>query len=322
KDILIYQHNGLFLHLVENLINKVHVFGLHFTTLDIRQDSSIHGQLLEAIAEKENILPKNYSSLSTDEKIKCLTNIEGTANSDLYEGVLKDSLLTFKAIQQIQQYNGIQGCNRYIISHCTSKLNILEVYALFILSGWKRVSLNINIVPLFETIEDLQQAGNIMKTLYEEEFYKKHLKKLGNSQTIMLGFSDGTKDGGYLMANWAIFKAKKELTHVSRDHGVDVVFFDGRGGPPARGGGKTHRFYASMGSDISNKEIQLTIQGQTVSSNFGTVDSAQYNIEQLIHAGVSTELFEEKEVTLDPHEEQLIQELADIGLKSYNDLKN
>jgi len=322
KDILIYQHNGLFQHLVENLINKVHVFGLHFTTLDIRQDSSIHGQLLEAIAEKENILPKNYASLSADEKIQVLTTVDGIANPDLYEGVLKDSLLTFKAIQQIQQYNGVQGCNRYIISHCTSKLNMLEVYALFILSGWKRDELNIDIVPLFETIDDLRASGYVMKSLYEEEFYKKHLRRSGNKQTIMLGFSDGTKDGGYLMANWAIFRAKKELTRISREHDVDVVFFDGRGGPPARGGGKTHRFYASMGSDIANKEIQLTIQGQTVSSNFGTVDSAQFNLEQLIHAGVSTELFEEKENTLDPNEEELIEELGEIGLDSYNKLKS
>ena len=322
KDIIIYQHNGLFLHLVENLINKVHVFGLHFTTLDIRQDSSIHGQLLEAIAEKENILPKNYRDLSAAEKIDCLSKVEGTANPDLYDGVLKDSLLTFSAIQQIQEYNGVQGCNRYIISHSTSELSIIEVYALFILSGWKREALNINIVPLFETIDDLRAAGNVMKTLYEREFYKKHLKRLGNSQTIMLGFSDGTKDGGYLMANWAIFKAKKELTEISRQHEVDVVFFDGRGGPPARGGGKTHRFYASMGNDVANKEIQLTIQGQTVSSNFGTVDSAQFNIEQLINAGVSTELFGQRECTLRPEEENLIQELSEIGLKSYNDLKN
>jgi phosphoenolpyruvate carboxylase len=80
----------------------------------------------------------------------------------------------------------------------------------------------------------------------------------------MLGFSDGTKDGGYLMANWSIYKAKEKLTSISAKYGIDVVFFDGRGGPPARGGGKTHKFYASMGSNISNKEIQLTIQGQTL----------------------------------------------------------
>ena len=103
----------------------------------------------------------------------------------------------------------------------------------------------------------------------------------------MVGFSDGTKDGGYLMANWSIYKAKEELTRISREHNVEVVFFDGRGGPPARGGGKTHKFYASMGNNISSDQIQLTIQGQTVSSNFGTIDSAQYNIEQLLNAGIS-----------------------------------
>ena len=84
----------------------------------------------------------------------------------------------------------------------------------------------------------------------------------------MLGFSDGTKDGGYFMANWAIFKAKEALTSISEKYNIDVVFFDGRGGPPARGGGKTHQFYASLGPTIQDREVQLTIQGQTISSNF------------------------------------------------------
>src|SRR3984957_5150278 len=126
----------------------------------------------------------------------------------------------------------------------------------------------------------------------------------------MVVFSDGAKDCGYLMANWGIYKAKEELTAVSRKHHIDAVFFDGRGGPPARGGGKTHRFYASMGKNIANKEIQLTIQGQTVSSNFGTVDTAQFNIEQLLHAGISNDLFSSNEVTLQAGEEALLQILA------------
>src|SRR5688500_19689799 len=115
----------------------------------------------------------------------------------------------------------------------------------------------------------------------------------------MLGFSEGTKDGGYLMANWSIYRAKDELTSLAREHGITVVFFDGRGGPPARGGGKTHKFYASKGKNISNEEIQLTIQGQTVSSNFGTIDSAQYNIEQQINAGISNSLFSQLSITLE-----------------------
>ena len=138
----------------------------------------------------------------------------------------------------------------------------------------------------------------------------------------MVGFSDGTKDGGYLMANWSIYKAKEELTAISKEHGIDVVFFDGRGGPPARGGGKTHKFYASLGKNISSKEIQLTIQGQTVSSNFGTIDSAQFNLEQLIHAGISNEIFANKETLLDEDEESLIQELAEISFDSYSQLKD
>lgn len=138
----------------------------------------------------------------------------------------------------------------------------------------------------------------------------------------MVGFSDGTKDGGYLMANWSIYKAKEELTRLSKEYGIDVVFFDGRGGPPARGGGKTHKFYASMGRHISTKEIHLTIQGQTVSSNFGNVDAAQYNIEQLLNAGISNELFSENEKHLNAEQEDAIQELAEVSYATYNQLKN
>jgi phosphoenolpyruvate carboxylase len=124
------------------------------------------------------------------------------------------------------------------------------------------------------------------------------------------------------MANWSIYKAKETLTAISKNYGIDVVFFDGRGGPPARGGGKTHQFYASMGKNISSQEIQLTIQGQTVSSNFGTIDAAQYNIEQLIHAGISNELFSSKTITLQPEEESLVQHLAEDSFTAYNTLKN
>jgi phosphoenolpyruvate carboxylase len=138
----------------------------------------------------------------------------------------------------------------------------------------------------------------------------------------MLGFSDGTKDGGYLMANWSIYKAKEELTAISKNFGINAVFFDGRGGPPARGGGKTHRFYASMGHDISNKEIQLTVQGQTVSSNFGTIESAQFNIEQLIHAGISNDLLSSKENTLTRAEEKLLKQLSEDSYEAYAQLKN
>src|SRR4029079_6095515 len=323
RDILIYKHNSLFLHLVNNLKNKVEIFGLHFASLDVRQESSVHVTVLESFAGKVKEIPEGYSSLSEDEKIKILSNLQ-PIDPSLVTGdeIQKDTIESVQVIKQIQKYNGEQGCNRYIISQCNSALNAMEVYGLFLLGGWKKEELNIDIVPLFETIDDLKGAAEIMKKLYTNEEYKQHLKRRNNNQVIMVGFSDGTKDGGYLMANWSIYKAKEELTRISKEYGIDVVFFDGRGGPPARGGGKTHKFYSSLGQKIANKEIQLTIQGQTVSSNFGTVDAAQFNIEQLIHAGISNDLFSNRHVTLQEEEESLLQELANESFNAYTALKN
>ena len=315
--------NGLFVHLVDNLISKVEVFGLFFATLDIRQDSSVHQAVLETISQTTSALPDNYPAMSDAEKIQVLLNIKEALDPNVLENPLhQDTLQSIAAIKTIQQSNGEEGCNRYIISHSTSVLNVMEVYGLFLLGGWKKEEMTVDIVPLFETIDDLRHAGQVMKELYENAEYREHLRRRKCKQTIMLGFSDGTKDGGYLMANWSIYKAKEELTSISKEYGINVLFFDGRGGPPARGGGKTHQFYASMGRNIANKEIQQTIQGQTISSNFGTVDAAQFNMEQLIHAGISNELFSSREVTLTKAEEQLLQSLADEGYAAYNKLKN
>ncbi|UPK71101.1 phosphoenolpyruvate carboxylase [Chitinophaga filiformis] len=320
--VLIEENNALFLNLLDDLVSRVELFGLFFATLDIRQDSSVHGPLLDAVAAQSDLLPSNYATLSDEEKISSLLNIKGPLNPDALKDPLhKDTLATIAAVKEIQKNNGEFGCHRYIISHSMNALNVIEVYGLFLLAGWQQESMSVDIVPLFETIDDLRQAGNVMRELYDNAAYREHLRKRYNKQTIMLGFSDGTKDGGYLMANWSIHKAKQELTRISREYDIDVVFFDGRGGPPARGGGKTHQFYASMGRDIANEEIQLTIQGQTISSNFGTVDSAQFNIEQLVHAGIANDIFSSREVTLSDEEDALLQELADEGFKSFNKLK-
>ncbi|RZJ29916.1 MAG: phosphoenolpyruvate carboxylase, partial [Flavobacterium sp.] len=185
---------------------------------------------------------------------------------------------------------------------------------------WENPS--VDIVPLFEIIEDLRNAEAVMEKLYTNPYYAEHLKRRGNKQTVMLGFSDGTKDGGYLMANWGIYKAKEAITSVSRKYGIKVVFFDGRGGPPARGGGKTHKFYASLGPDIENREIQLTIQGQTISSNFGTPDSCRFNLENLLTAGISNKLFNKEKEKLSENDKSILDMLADSGFRKYIDFKN
>jgi len=315
-------HNSLFINQLDNLLHKLELFGFYFASLDIRQDSSVHSHLLEVISEHTPALPDNYKELTEEEKINTLLNVRSIVNAAFFQNDLfRDILETIPVIKDIQRINGEAGCNRYIISHSTSTLNVIEVYGLFLLSNYKPEDITVDIVPLFETIEDLQNAPAVMRALYRNEVYHQHLQRRRNIQTIMLGFSDGTKDGGYLMANYSIYKAKEKLSQLSLEYGIEVIFFDGRGGPPARGGGKTHQFYASMGKNISNKEIQLTIQGQTISSNFGTIDAARYNMEHLLHAGISNALFSERETTLTPPEDELLFTLARESFEAYNTLK-
>jgi phosphoenolpyruvate carboxylase len=323
KEILIYEHNSLFINYVDDLLTRVQIFKLHFATLDIRQESTVHVNLINAIAKQFNVTNQPYVELDEQNRVKALESIATTNIHDwqLEEPIFKDTIQTIQCIQQIQQENGTAGCYRYIISQCKYGSHVLEVFAL-LQATLKTKEIPVDIVPLFETINDLQHAESVMKQLYEYAPYMKHIEQRGQKQVIMLGFSDGTKDGGYLMANWSIYSAKDRLTRLSKTYNIDVVFFDGRGGPPARGGGKTHNFYAGMGKNIANNAIQLTIQGQTISSNFGTITSAQYNMEQLVHAGLSNSLFEEKPATFDAAETILFEELANASYEKYVLLKN
>ena len=326
KQKIVKDHHSLFVDEIESLINKVALFGFHFATLDIRQDSRIHHSVFENIVketEKQGlgIFPKDYLKRSQEEQIKVIQKVKGQLNPDDFKDELVNKTLgSIKAMKTIQKKNGERGAHRYIISNNQTALNVMETYAMLNLCGWKKPT--VDIIPLFETVTDLQNAHVVMEKLYTNPEYAKHLKRRGNKQTIMLGFSDGTKDGGYLMANWSIYKAKEALTAISRHYGITVMFFDGRGGPPARGGGKTHKFYASLGPTIENEEIQLTIQGQTISANFGTLDSSQYNIEQLISSGVANEVFSESEAPLSDEDRDTMNRLAEISYDAYVDFKN
>ena len=325
RKVVSKDHHSLYLNEITSLINKIQLFGHHFATLDIRQDSRIHNTVFSKIVEKSKavnnaIFPDKYDSLDEDEQIEVLSKIEGVLETSIFEDELvKNTLQTIKVVKEIQHTNGEKGAHRYIISNNQTALNVMQLYAMLKLVAFND-KLTIDIVPLFETVTDLENAPKVMEQLYTNKAYKAHLRSRGQKQTIMLGFSDGTKDGGYFMANWAIFRAKEALTKISKQYNIDVVFFDGRGGPPARGGGKTHQFYASLGPTIEDKEVQLTIQGQTISSNFGTPDSSKYNLEQLISSGLSNSLGSENKGFSD-EDRQTMDDLAKISYKTYQDFK-
>ena len=325
RDIIVKEHQGLFVEELNDFINKVRIFGFHFATLDIRQDSRVHHkaftQIVKDLQEKgDKTFPENYLNLSEEEQVEVLSTIKGNIDpSILSDEVSVKTIESIYALKTIQQRNGERGANRYIISNNQTALNVMQTFAMLNLCDFKD-DLSVDVIPLFETVEDLINAEDVMRTLYSNTTYRAHLSKRKNKQTIMLGFSDGTKDGGYLMANWGIFKAKEALTRISREFDIEVIFFDGRGGPPARGGGKSHQFYASLGPTIEDKEIQLTIQGQTISSNFGTKNSSQYNLEQLLSSGIKNDVFTKDQLN-DKHRE-LINDMASTSYQAYVDFKN
>jgi phosphoenolpyruvate carboxylase len=349
-------YDNLFINLVQNLIIKVQLFGFYFAKLDIRQNSHIHTQALIELFTYNNTHP-NYATLNdTDKKNLIKANLNNYQLLDFFQNnddknnynkpnqkhvqnnnqnlaIITETIATIYAIHKIQQQNGKQAIERYIISNTESMVNVFEVFFLINLVNEKLVAeykknkdsvdsnggkegtevkmpsaqlIELEIVPLFETMADLQHAPAIMEHLYTDEIYQKHLAQLNLTQTVMLGFSDGTKDGGYLMANWSIYLAKQKLSLLSNKYHVNIIFFDGRGGSPSRGGGNASDFYHCMGLHVQTHAIQLTIQGQTISSNFGTIDSSIYNIEQLFTAGIDNTLFPNNINFTTPKQEEVI----------------
>ncbi len=331
RQVLVEKHQGLFLEVLDTFILKVKLFGFFFASLDIRQDSRKHAKAWEDILKRlESKIPLlkygEYQDWDESKKIDLLLSLNiPLRDEDYQDPTTKDIISSIRSIKTIQGRNGIPGAHRYVISNSQTALDVMGVVALAKnLIADEEGHLTLDVVPLFETVDDLANSADVMRILYENAYYRAHLLRRNNHQTIMVGFSDGTKDGGYLRANWSIYEAKEELTRVSREFGIKVTFFDGRGGPPGRGGGNNQNFYASLGKDIEDKEVQLTVQGQTISSNYGTVQTAVYNLERLFSAGLENSLFRKshKDEQLTEADKALMEELAEAAYQSYLELKN
>lgn len=321
KETVINKYNSFYVEELNCFIDKVNIFKNHFAVLDIRQDHSVHKKTVQAILKKENLISNNLDELKKEKLISILFEKELDLDPNQFdEEIIKDTIKTITQLKTIQDKNGQEGSNRYIISNSEDIYSVLFVYALFRWCGWKKEEITFDIIPLFESMEGMRNSGTIMQNLFDLPEYRSHINKRQNKQTIMLGFSDGTKDGGYLRANWSIFETKEKLSAVCKQYDIKALFFDGRGGPPARGGGKSHQFYASQSQEIANHEIQLTIQGQTITSKYGTNEQFEYNFEQLLTAGLSNSIFKE-ENSISSESRQIIEELANLSFEKYDALK-
>ncbi len=321
RSILVAKYQALYCKDLDHLIDKVKIFKTHFAALDVRQDHFKHKEVVEAILRHNGKIKESIDELSEKKLIELLvkSNLSVKAG-DFSDEIVKETILNIQQLKSIQAKNGEEGCNRYIISNSEDIFSVLFVYGLFRWCGYGSKEITFDIVPLFETMKGMDRSQDIMQALFDLPQYREHLKTRKDTHTMMLGFSDGTKDGGYLKANWNILKTKESLSKVCKKNKIKALFFDGRGGPPARGGGKTHRFYAAQTKDIANNEIQLTIQGQTITSTYGTKDQFVYNCEQLLTAGLSNNLFG-KENVITKEQRKLIEELSDLSFAKYDALK-
>nr|WP_299175488.1 phosphoenolpyruvate carboxylase [uncultured Allomuricauda sp.] len=315
------KYHKLYLKRLDQFINKVHIFRTHFASLDIRQDHSKHKLVVEAVLKQQGAIKESLDELSDKQLQQWLLKKDLKLNPrDFDDEIVKDTLTNIGQLKKIQKNNGEDGCNRYIISNSEDIYAVLFVFGLFRWCGWKEDEITFDIIPLFETMKGMEESEGVMQTLFNMPQYRQHLERRKNIHTIMLGFSDGTKDGGYLKANWSILKTKETLSKVCKKNGIKAIFFDGRGGPPARGGGKTHRFYAAQTKDVANHEIQLTIQGQTITSTYGTKEQFKHNSEQLLTAGLSNNMYG-KEHVISAEQRKLIEKLSELSFAKYDALK-
>ena len=275
----------------EELLNVVKIFGFYLASIDMRQDSSVYEASVAELLSSANI-EKDYSSLSEEEKCELLLkqlkedprplsiNDENKQSEEL-----RKELAIFRTARKLKDKLGDNVIKQNIISHTTSVSDLLELAIML-----KEVGLvgsdfaRLQLVPLFETIEDLENSYEVMDKYLSLDIVKKWVSDNRRYQEIMLGYSDSNKDGGYLSSGWSLYKAQQELSSLGEKHNIKVTFFHGRGGTVGRGGGPSYDAIISQPLGSVQDRIRLTEQGEIIAAKYGNSDAAYYNLEALFSA--------------------------------------
>lgn len=279
---------------IRKLIRQVEMFGFHLATLDIRNHSGEHESAIAEILKVVK-LADDYSNLTETEKQAFLYKILEDPRpllltDDRYSKATQDMLRVFKMIKQAHEEFGKRAIEVYLISMTESPSDLLEVLVLAKEVGLYRINQDgtvesdLDVAPLLETIDDLKAGPEIMQTLFEADVYKKQLEARHNHQEIMLGYSDGSKDGGTLSANWELFKAQKDIHRMARNYNIHLKYFHGRGGSLGRGGGSLHTSILSQPVETLGDGVKITEQGEVLSSRYLLEDIAYRNLEQAASA--------------------------------------
>ncbi|GEN53608.1 phosphoenolpyruvate carboxylase [Halobacillus faecis] len=329
-----HQPNKRELKKLRKLIRQVELFGFHLATLDIRNHSGEHESAVSELLQKVGIV-EDYASLEEQEKLEILQDVLkdprpiSLLNEDYSEETQK-MLNVFQMIRRAHKEFGDRSIEVYLISMTESASDLLEVLVLAKEAGIYRlhadgtVESNLNVAPLLETVDDLVAGPEILKTLFEMDVYSKHLEKHGNHQEIMLGYSDGSKDGGTLTANWRLYKAQQEIHDMAHEYNVGLKFFHGRGGSLGRGGGPLNRSLLSQPVETLGEGVKITEQGEVLSSRYLLRDIAYRSLEQGASTLLEGAMNISKESEQGHHREELweqaLEEISDVSLKKYQSL--
>ena len=259
----------------------LYCFGFHLAQLDIRQNSAFHDIALDQIMSA--IYPDKplYSSLDWNQRIELLSAelnstrpfaVGGTSFGEEADKVLA----CYSVVADYVKQHGKEGVGSFIVSMTRNLADLLAVWIFMREAGL--LQYRFQVVPLFETIEDLQGAPTILSSFLDHPFWKNHSNSF---QEVMLGYSDSNKDGGIIASRWNIYESEKNLTQVATERGVELRFFHGTGGTISRGGGKYHRFLESMPAGSVQGKIRMTVQGETIAQQFANLLNASYNVEML-----------------------------------------
>jgi phosphoenolpyruvate carboxylase len=310
------------------------IFGFHLASLDMRQSSDIHERVLAELFAKAGA-HADYAALDEDAKVKLLL-AELAQPRLLYSPYIEYSdettseLTIMRAAHDIRQRYGQRAIRNYIISHTEEVSDLLEVLVLQQETGLLRRNADgssksdLMVIPLFETIPDLQRAGGIMEAFMALPLVKELIAQRGQIQEVMLGYSDSNKDGGFLTSNWELYKAEIRLIDVFGKAGVKLRLFHGRGGTVGRGGGPSYEAILAQPKGTVNGQIRLTEQGEIIASKFSNAEIGRRNLELLVSATLEASLTPASADAC--HGEQLqrfetaMAEISELAYKAYRNL--
>ena len=274
------------------ILEAIDVFGFHLATIDMRQDSSVNEACVAELLKSAEICD-HYSDLSEKEKVSLLLNELNNDPRNLHSNnkpkseLLQKELKIYKNARDLKDRLGEDVIKQHIISHTESVSDMLE--QAIMLKEYDLLdneNARIQVVPLFETVEDLNNARDIIKEYLNLGIVKKWLASQHNYQEIMLGYSDSNKDGGYLASCWNLYKAQKDLTAIGEELGIKITYMHGRGGTVGRGGGPSYEAITAQPFKSINDRIRMTEQGEIIQNKYGNKDTAYYNLEMLVSATV------------------------------------